>query len=66
MVKAVRCGEPITLGTCYKQGIHVCDITGHKTLGLDGSGYQLMNFCIIKYEDVKYLAAMCWDESKIK
>ena len=61
--------EPIT--TKQKQKIMVCDSTAQGVVQLweqdigmlkDGWSYQLTNFCIVEYEEQKYLG-MGWDGS---
>ena len=72
-VKVISCGEPLTLGTRQKQEVKVSDGTGsavvqlwEENIGLleEGRSYQLTNFRIIEYENVKYIIAMCWEGSE--
>lgn len=73
-VKVLSCGEPITLGTRQKQDIKVGDATGsalvqlwEQNIGLlvEQQSYQLKQFRIVEYENVKSIA-MCWEGSEVK
>ena len=73
-VNVIKCGEPITLGTRQKQEVTVSDATGLGTVQLwennigileEGQSYRLMNFRVVEYENVKYIA-MCWSGSEFQ